>query len=272
MTRNLQIASKYKKIHARMRTCVLASSIGLTLTELLVTTTIIGIMMLGVVAADHSLSRGEQGASRGAVVTMRVNAMMTNITKNAALAVGTDSQRGICISSSTDPILACQAVADNVTTANTNYICFHQDFNPVVPAGADPLDQVYWRKTPGDFSDDRWVCYTRKKGAVAPNPSELFTCIFPFVVGNGPGAPGVDPCNNASDVNLGLVTDDTFTDIAGDGVDTSPKFIMNQNVGQQALAFEITLRSRYNPLIGKDFQSNPQVELSSRVAPDGHGF
>jgi len=86
---------------------------GMTLTELLVSTALIGIVMLGVVSVEYASKRSQENMSRKSIVTTRTSAMLLHIVKNAALAVGDVIDVGIRIR----------------TTGgiNSRYACFRQD-------------------------------------------------------------------------------------------------------------------------------------------------
>ena len=103
---------------------------GLTLAELLVTTMIIGVVMIGMVSVDYAIRTDEQQQSRTSIATLRTQATIQDIVATATQASG-------------DMITQCVQLA-NLTTDTTNYICFYRDFG-----------------TPSDFTDDSWQCYTR---------------------------------------------------------------------------------------------------------------
>ena len=221
----------------------LTNTRGLTLTELLVTSMIVGMIMLGVVTADLAVRQAEQGSSRGALTSMRLSSMMTHITRNAYLAVGNSTNLGIIIS-------AVQGV-DLITdpSNNVNYICIRQDIS----------------NSPDDFSNDQWVCYTRITNAGVTN---LYTCTKP-----PPAVPS--NCTNA-DTNLGQITSDSFgnsiTSAAALIDPLRPKFVIDDTVGSQSMYFEITLRSLYDTSKAEDRLDNPRIQMTSRVSPDGHSF
>ena len=110
----------------------------MTLTELLVSTALIGIVMLGVVSVEYASKRAQENISRKSIVTARVSSMILHIVKNAALTGGDVTNVGI----------------QTGGTGNSSYSCFRQD----IP------------QTPGDYSDDTWVCYTLRTTNV------LYTC------------------------------------------------------------------------------------------------
>ena len=68
---------------------------AITLTELIVSTMILGIIMTGIVSLDHALQVSSQGTSRNALVAMRTSAIMQHIIKNAQLAKGDSNTEAI---------------------------------------------------------------------------------------------------------------------------------------------------------------------------------
>lgn len=103
---------------------------AMTLTELLVSTALIGIIMLGVVSVEYASKKSQENMSRRSIVTARTSGILFHIAKNAGFAVGDITSVGVQIAG----------------TGDTSYACFRQDI---------PL-------TPGNYSDDTWVCYTRR--------------------------------------------------------------------------------------------------------------
>ena len=99
---------------------------GLTLTELVIASLLVGIVSLGIFSVDYALRGSRNAASDDALLAMRTWAAMEHITKNAKLAVGNVNSVGVA------------------AVQGSNYLCFRQD---VV-------------STPSDFSDDIWRCYS----------------------------------------------------------------------------------------------------------------
>ncbi len=99
---------------------------GLTLTELLVSTILIGIVMLGVVGFSLSIKQFQDSASRTTTLRMRLASAMDLLVEDAKLAVGDTINPGI-------------AVYQNSTDQS---ICFRHDVND-----------------PSSYADDIWICY-----------------------------------------------------------------------------------------------------------------
>lgn len=114
---------------------------GLTLTELIISTAIVGIVMLGVVGSDYAVRYTEKTGRDVALTEMRMARMMRHVMQNAYLAIGTSADPGI--------------VMGNIGNNNNNYVCFrHDDDNDMRVSGAD-----------------EWRCYTKN------NSDEFEYCI-----------------------------------------------------------------------------------------------
>ena len=100
---------------------------GLTLTELVIASILVGIVTLGIFSVDFALRGSRAAASDDSLLAMKTWATMETITKNAKHAVGDISSPGIAASS------------------GNNYLCFRQDT----------------ATTPNDYTDDIWRCYSR---------------------------------------------------------------------------------------------------------------
>ena len=101
---------------------------GMTLTELLVASTMIGILMIGTVSFSFAIKRLQNSTNRSAILAMKMNAAMAEISQDATLAVGNAADQGV------------YAWTNN---KDTNSICFRQDLP----------------NTPWNYTDDAWVCY-----------------------------------------------------------------------------------------------------------------
>jgi len=102
---------------------------GMTLTELLIASILVGIIMAGAVSVDFAIRRGRKNMADGAKIAMELNAAMLQMTRDAMAATGDASSPGI--------------VSDD-TGAIFN-ICFRYDAN----------------MTPNSYADDEWICYSQ---------------------------------------------------------------------------------------------------------------
>ncbi len=129
---------------------------AITLTELLISTIIIGIIMIGVVSSDYAVRKNSQNQNAGTLLTLNTRVLVNAIINNASLMSGYKNDQGY-----------------SSTTANS--FCIRQDYNysvsPPVP-----------NNSPVDYSDDYWACYTFSSNS-------LYTCIKP------PGAISASSCS-----------------------------------------------------------------------------
>ena len=99
---------------------------GITLTELLVASILIGIVMIGVVSFSVSIQQLQNSANRSTLLSMRTMTAMNRLTRDAYLAVGDETDRGIFIRD-INPFKS---------------ICFRHDTND-----------------PSSYGDDTYHCY-----------------------------------------------------------------------------------------------------------------
>jgi len=118
---------------------------GLTLTELIVATLVIGVVMLGVASVDIALRQTHKGASQKSLAVMQNSMMMLRISKDAQIATGDGTNFGI------------------VTNSPTDDIVWIRKENPANPA-----------PDPSTYADDIWVSYT-----FDPATFTLYHCTVP---------------------------------------------------------------------------------------------
>ncbi|HPN87974.1 MAG TPA: type II secretion system protein [Candidatus Omnitrophota bacterium] len=121
---------------------------GLTLTELLVSTVLVGIVLIGVVSFNFAISQIERSSSKATILALETAAVMSQIVKDASLAVGFSADPGIINPNSTE-------------------IGFRQDVNG----------------TPENYADDQWISYTRydKYLGICPEAPPVVSCFTPPV-------------------------------------------------------------------------------------------
>ncbi len=106
---------------------------GMTFTELLVATILMGIVMIGIVSVDFAIRGMQKNVSRDTFVTMRTSAAMLDMAKNAAAMTGDQNNLGF----NSNPL------------TNPDRFCFREDVN-----SSGGLNN-----TPDDYKDDHWICY-----------------------------------------------------------------------------------------------------------------
>lgn len=104
---------------------------GLSFTELVVATTLMGIVLTGVVSFSFMVKGIQDSTNKSTILSMRTSAFMSHIVKDAAAAVGDPTDMGVLV------------YEDYIAPEHAT-ICFRHDI-PV---------------TPDDYSDDIWVCYS----------------------------------------------------------------------------------------------------------------
>jgi len=133
---------------------------ALTLTELLVAITLLGIVMLAVASLDVAMRQAYQTTSKDADVSMRVAAAMLHITNNTAVATGMQSDPGI--------------VPDVDVPANTTDLYLRRD-------GGNP----------STYTDDTWMCYHYDAGT--PTQDIIVCPSIPSTPIPGPNCTAVCP-------------------------------------------------------------------------------
>lgn len=105
----------------------IANPKGLTLVELIVSTFLIGIVMIGVVAFSLTIKQIQDATNKSSILKVRSMAFISHFSKKALLATGSQTNPGIRISPTSD------------------WISFREDRN----------------NTPNNYSDDWWNIYMR---------------------------------------------------------------------------------------------------------------
>ena len=141
---------------------------GLTLTELMITTVVIGIIMAGVLSSDIAVRRQSNAAFNNTLSSLNVQAMVERIIASATLAVGDSGNPGI------------------VFNANPQNLCFRQDLN-LDGSAHNPI-------TPANYADDRFACYTVSAGS-------LLTCNLNAAGACVNGAGGVTTLGQVNNIN-----------------------------------------------------------------------
>lgn len=98
---------------------------AMTLTELIVASVLMGIMMVGLVSVDLAVRNSRTAAVSDTSLAIQTQAAMLRITNDAMKAVGNSSDPGV--------------------SSTPNFLCFRQDTD----------------NNPNTFSGDTWVCYDK---------------------------------------------------------------------------------------------------------------
>ena len=215
---------------------------GLTLTELLVATILMGIVMLGIVSVDYAVKQMTKQTSGTAFLKMYTSATLQDIARNAAMMTGDSTHPGLLV------------------FFNRFYI--RQDINAATGAV---------NNTPNNDDDDAWICYDQSQGGGAPNRVNIIRCRFNATVGSPLVADVTKNCADASafaTTTIGTAVDNTL----------AMQFLPDNNTGANATQqyyLEISLTNRKNPLLAASCTnptsaatcSNPEDSESTRVYP-----
>lgn len=129
----------------------------MSLTELLVASMLIGIVMIGVASFTSAIKQFQSTNERSSILEIRTSAAVNHIRRNAMVAVGYRNDLG----------MRCSG-------GSPAYFSFRQDR----------------LATPGDFADDTWVIYT--DGSTA---GRMYVCTQNAASGPVPLTGGGQPCD-----------------------------------------------------------------------------
>lgn len=205
---------------------------GLSLAELLVSTVIIGVIMMGIVSVDYALRSTDQQQSRSSITAIRTAAVLDDIVKTSTQASGDAATRCVQIG--------------NITTNATNYICIYRDYG-----------------TPAEYSDDNWQCFTR----IGTN---IHKCTRSLAADKGQCAT-TDPIVGSVTIDT-FDAPDTPSVIAANPDFYFEVVIKNRFDPTRpvpGVGGVDTAGARYSVAIPKEYMTNPKVRLSARIAPIG---
>ena len=143
---------------------------GMTLTEILVATMLVAIVMLGALSVDYAVRNARKSASQDSSLSIRSQATMLQISRDANMAVGDSSNLGI------------------VTTPN--YLCIRTEL------GGDI----------NSYSDDQWVCYWQSSKNIHRCTKDVATGGVPGICMTGDTVVGT-ACLTAGCFTHNFVTD-----------------------------------------------------------------
>lgn len=211
----------------------------MTLIELLVATTLVGIVMVGAVSVDFAIHSMRKTTADSSTVALQTSATMLDMTNNVAQAVGEALDVGIRI----DPTLPA--------TLKT-WFCARQamDNNPA---------DAYLDNDLNVYTDDTWVCYWKPNVNTDPN---IYKCNR--TAGNGPGiCTTSDPIIGTAACAAGCANY-VFT------------YTLTNNPATRQFFFDVNLTNRAYPLQQVNPaqpMKNPEYQLYSRVTPKaGHSY
>ncbi|MFH1359584.1 MAG: prepilin-type N-terminal cleavage/methylation domain-containing protein [Candidatus Omnitrophota bacterium] len=196
---------------------------GMTLTELLIASVLIGIVAIGAISMDIAVRQMREGSSRNAILAMRTSVVMMDIAKHAQQATGDLSAWGLA----------------DLSSAAESTLCMRFD-DPTLPL-----------PTPGDYADDVARCYTRFQPPLVDN--NIHYCEFNNwalindclgadpVIGQATNFNFQLPDPGAGDLYLQVTITDCFRpDLTGDlacGAPSNPEYTLTSRISPAAHSF-----------------------------------
>lgn len=205
---------------------------GLSLTELIVASILITIVLAGVAGFSISLRQIEQTSGQAAVLNTRTSAAINHIKNNAFTAIGYKNDSGV------------RTDITEGTTPPPNFFSFRHDV----------------LNTPIDYTDDEWTIYT--DGGIT---NIMYVCTQESIDnGEGPipmtlsGQP-CEPPNGMDPDNLTLLNNVVNIIYEFDPNATAPEFY-----------FYIQITTRSDPSKAADPLKNPEVTMEDSISPISH--
>ena len=214
----------------------LFSKKGMTLSELLIATILMGIVIIGITSFHFAIKRLEESTSTSSAVTTKAAALLAMIKKDALETVGTAPNSGV------------RTIQD--TSNNNEYHCLCLRLRDV-----DPLLS-------------KWVCYLHEDDFIIHryadvNPGAV-PCVDAATCADNVGAGGAIMRNllELEDLNVG---GGFFNIMPAGGCGACPAGTMNtmDHINITFTAIQDTTQP-YDPL------SNPRTSLTTNISPPGH--
>jgi len=245
-----------------------------TLIELIVSLSLVGIILLGIISINTVLNYNNQDYGQRYAVKSETQITLNHILNNASLAVGNgatdsfgNSEKGFLIGAGPCPgtpgDLGC---SDSVN--NPNSFCIHQD----IPSGSS-LDTTVVNNpasAPPNYTNSRWLCYTFY-GSGAATPYQIFYCSMAYN-DNGAGTRGAASCHGVANA-LYLGTAYSISNLSG--ASSPPSFT-------STTGFSMTIQNCLNNAnppgtckstgTSTDPANNPEVQVSGSVIPSQESF
>ena len=211
---------------------------GLTLTELIVSTIMIAIVMLGIAAFSVAIKHIQESTNKSTILTMQMAGAMSHITKNATLAIGYIGDPGI--------------YTGDAAGGNANpYVCFREDR----------------ASTPASYADDFWNMYVVDR-------ADLVFCSIPDhiarIIYDQPSAATVaaacmlDPSHYV-----------VLQNVINDHLAHPTQFWLQHDSTPSVLEFfiEITLSTLYDPNNSTIHPTdNPVMTFTTSISPPAHSW
>jgi|GEM_PF-4540098 len=230
---------------------------GFTLTEVIIASSIVGIIMWGIISSNLSLQKSTQEYAGGYLNTLNTNNVLTKVLNDAAKAAGTPSCPGYANGASNGTSLSnsCAVLGTGAYQGNSSTAI---GFIPVAIDGGDENTFCFQSVSNLDASSPTWLCYTWIPPGVS-NAYNIYSCSMTSV--------NPAPC---SAVNT----------LIGTAKRISPKFFINSASGSQQVLFSITIENCPNPVASSCCDPidpsctpdniNSYIKKSGSVSPTSH--
>lgn len=204
---------------------------GVTLTELIVSSVLVGIIMIGVVSFNFAMKRIEESSSRISILSANAATFLSMIKKDAMKATGYIDDSGV----------------RTFQSGGNRCICFRHDEDD----------------DPNDYDGDVWKCYLKGGNDYVTRKT------FGNTHGNGAIPTNTGSCGSAGGGaqlmrNLIAIDSTEFYNVPG-GCGTCAAG--TQNLMEY---IEINFTAIYDPASGYDPLNNPTVDIRTRVNPIAH--
>ncbi len=213
-----------------MRICSLSNH-AMTLIELIVASILVGIVTLGLIAAEQAIRMSRQSSNRDSQISAQLQAAMTALSKDINSTVGDASDTGIYQ----------YAVGNNLS------VCFR-----------------YAQGDPNIYSDDRWSCWT----ANTDTDSGLLSACRNLALPTSDCRLSLAPTKIDWAT---LTFDGTYTTFFSVLDDSAAVIAPASAIitGRKISYIDIQLKSRFNPAVASHPIENPEYTLTSRFSPVG---
>lgn len=203
---------------------------AMTLTELIIASVLVGVVTLGLIAAEQTVRMSRQSSHRDAQVSAQLQSAMIKLTRDASLTVGDAIDTGIY----------------QYSSGNDRTICFRQ-------AAGDA----------NSYSDDVWNCWWADVSSAAGTLTSCGNLVNPLTTCAGQPSQfdWVRLKFEGSYTTFYSVSDETQTVITP----ANPWYILSTKISY----INLDLRSRFNPDISAHPIENPDYILTGRISPSG---
>jgi len=239
------------------------SKTAFTLLELIVSLSLIGIILLGIISINTVLNYNNQDYGQRYLVKSETQTTLNHILNNASLAVG---------NTVVDPYGNIeQGILIGAAVGDANSFCIHQDIPvpPQVPLAGYNIDNTPVNNpasAPPNYSNSRWLCYTRYPSSDLTYPYQIRYCAMPYI----------DSASNRGAANCLSGTETVGPFYLG----TAYSIVTPVPTFTSTTGFSITIQNCLNNSLAScnssgtstDPANNPEVQVSGSVIPFQESF